>query len=235
MKEVEDIIIGRQVYNFINKSNVFDKLIGNQAVLDYYMSEFQKKFDDISSDGDIVSEHNFRLPETIQIPHENNGKAYRTHLFVNEKTGTARINLNSWEEGVIAEEEQREDFVCWLRNPDRKSWSLCIPYQMNNETKATYPDFIIIRKDEDIGYIFDILEPHNPDFADNLGKAKGFAEYAQKNRNIGRIQLIRKGKDAAGHDVFKRLDMTQRKVRDRVLRATTNDEINHIFEEEGFF
>lgn len=197
--------------------------------------KYQKKFDDISSDGDIISKHNFRLPETIQIPHENNGKAYHTHLFVSEKTGTAKINLNSWEEGVIAEEEQREDFVCWLRNQDRKSWSLCIPYQMNNETKATYPDFIIIRKDETIGYIFDILEPHNPDFADNLGKAKGLAEYARENRNIGRIQLIRKGKDAAGNNVFKRLDLTQSRARERVLKATTNDEINHIFEEEGFF
>lgn len=197
--------------------------------------KYQKKFDDISSDGDIISEHNFRLPETIQIPHENNGKAYRTHLFVNEKTGTARIKLNSWEESVISEEEQREDFVCWLRNPDRKSWSLCIPYQINNETKATYPDFIIIRKDESIGYIFDILEPHNPDFADNLGKAKAFAEYARENRNVGRIQLIRKGKDAAGNNVFKRLDLTQSRARERVLKATTNDEINHIFEEEGFF
>ena len=136
---------------------------------------------------------------------------------------------------MIAEEEQREDFVCWLRNQDRKSWSLCIPYQMNNETKATYPDFIIIRKDETIGYIFDILEPHHPDFADNLGKAKGLAEYARENRNIGRIQLIRKGKDAAGNNVFKRLDLTQSRARERVLKATTNDEINHIFEEEGFF
>ena len=40
----------------------------------------------------------------------------------------------------------------------------------------------------------DILEPHDPTRIDNLGKAKGFAEYARQNPGVGRIQLIRKGK-----------------------------------------
>ena len=38
--------------------------------------------------------------------------------------------------------------------------------------------------------MIDILEPHNPEFKDNLGKAKGFAEYARQNPGVGRIQLI---------------------------------------------
>ena len=67
------------------------------------------------------------------------------------------MKLNGWEEGVIAEEENNPDFVCWLRNPSRKSWSLCIPYEMDNETKPAYPDFIIIRKDAVSGYVIDIL------------------------------------------------------------------------------
>lgn len=100
------------------------------------------------------------------------------------------MKLNSWEEGVIAEEEKNPDFVCWLRNPPRKSWSLCIPYEMDNETKPAYPDFIIVRKDAISGYVIDILEPHNPEYIDNLGKAKGFAEYARQNPGVGRIQLI---------------------------------------------
>lgn len=47
MKEVEDTIIGRQVYNFINKSNAFDKAVCGKAVQEYYMDEFRKPFDDI--------------------------------------------------------------------------------------------------------------------------------------------------------------------------------------------
>ena len=66
---------------------------------------------------------------------------------------------------------------------------------------------------------------------DNLGKAKGFAEYARQNPGVGRIQLIRKGKDATGHDRFKRLDMAKSAVRDKVSHAMTNDELDHIFDE----
>ena len=65
-------------------------------------------------------------------------------------------------------------------------------------------------KDE---YIIDVLEPHNPAFTDNLGKAKGFAEYARQNPGVGRIELIRQGKDASGKARFKRLDMSMSSVR----------------------
>lgn len=196
---------------------------------------FRRQYDSIVSDGDIVSKHNFRLPETIQVAHEDGGKEYSTHLFVNANTGTAVMKLNNWEEGVIAEEEKNPDFVCWLRNPPRKSWSLCIPYEMDNETKPAYPDFIIVRKDAVSGYVIDILEPHNPEFIDNLGKAKGFAEYARQNPGVGRIQLIRMAKDISGKNRFKRLDMSMSAVRDKVSRALNNDELDRIFDTDGFF
>lgn len=121
-------------------------------------------YDDIVSNGDVVSKHSFRLPATIKVPHDDRGKEYGDHLFVDEHTGTAKLRLNSWESALIEEEEKRSDFVCWIRNPPRSSWGQCIPYEMDNEIRPTYPDFIIIRKDEDGDYIFDILEPHNPDF-----------------------------------------------------------------------
>ena len=195
---------------------------------------FIKQYNTIVSDGDIVSKHNFRLPETIIQPREINGKDYTDHLFVDD-SGVARINLNNWEEGVLEEERARVDYVCWLRNPPRKPWSLCIPYEMGGEQKPAYPDFVIIRKDGDEEFVIDILEPHDPTRIDNLGKAKGFAEYARQNPGVGRIQLIRKGKDAAGHDRFKRLDMAKSAVRDKVSHAMTNDELDHIFDTDGFF
>lgn len=195
---------------------------------------FIKQYNTIVSDGDIVSKHNFRLPETISLPREINGKDYDDHLFVDDN-GKARINLNSWEEGVLVEEQGQVDYVCWLRNPPRKPWSLCIPYEMGGEQKPAYPDFVIVRKDSDDEYIVDILEPHDPTRIDNLGKAKGFAEYARQNPGVGRIQLIRMSKDAVGHGRFKRLDMAMSAVRDKVSRAMTNDELDHIFDTDGFF
>lgn len=195
--------------------------------------KYKKKYDDIVSDGDIVSKHNFRLPETIRVPHEMEGVLYRNHLFVDD-SGTALINLNGWERKVIAEEEQHEDFVCWLRNPSRGSWALCIPYEIDGEKRPTYPDFLIIRRDGS-EYVVDILEPHDPTRQDNLGKAKGFAEYARQNPGVGRIQLIRMQRDSVGRERAFRLDMSKSSIRDKVSRCASNDELNHIFESDGFF
>lgn len=194
----------------------------------------RKQYSSIIADGDIVSKHNFTLPETISAKVDKDGKKYYNHLFASED-GTAVIKLNSWEEGVLQEEQKRDDFACWLRNPPRQSWSLRIPYEMDGETKVTYPDFIIVRRDQELGYVIDILEPHNPEFKDNLGKAKGFARYAEAEPRIGRIQLIRMGKDAAGNNRFKRLDMAKGAIRNKVIAAINNDELDHIFDTDGEF
>ncbi len=197
--------------------------------------DIRRQYDRVVSDGDVVSKHNFRLPETIQIPHESGGKAYRDHLFVSEDTGIAKLKLNPWESGVLEEERERKDFVCWIRNPSRGSWALCIPYEIDGEIRPTYPDFIIVRTDKELGYVIDILEPHNPAYKDNIGKAKGLAEYARQNPGAGRIQLIRMGEDAAKNKHFKRLDMSKSAIRDKVSHAMSNDELDHIFDTDGFF
>lgn len=197
--------------------------------------QIRKKFDSIVSDGDTVSKHSFRLPETVQFPNEVGGTGYQTHLFVDPNTGTAKMKLNSWETGVIAEEEKRADFVCWIRNPVRAPWALCLPYEIDNEKKSTYPDFIVVRKDPILGFIIDILEPHRANEKDNVGKAKGFAAYAKENPSIGRIQLIRLEKDITGDPRLKRLDMTMSEVRKAVLNVINNDELDHLFDEYGFF
>lgn len=194
----------------------------------------KKQYSDIIADGDAVSKHNFSLPETISARIERDGEAFSNHLFADEN-GLATIKLNSWEREIIEEESKKEDFVCWLRNPPRDRWSLCIPYEMNGEFKAAYPDFIIIRKDPLSTYALDILEPHNPDYKDNLGKAKGFAKYAEAEKRIGSIQLIRKSQDSARNTRFKRLDLSKGLVREKVLNAHTHDEFDHIFDTEGFF
>ena len=197
--------------------------------------KIRRQYDNIVSDGDVVSKHNFRLPETIQVPHEVGGQEYRNHLFVSEITGVAKLKLNGWESGVIEEEQGQNNFVCWIRNPTRASWALCIPYEIDGEIKPAFPDFIVVRKDDVLGYVVDILEPHNSEFKDNLGKAKGFAEYARQNPGIGRIQLIRKIKGVANKDRFKRLDMSKSAVREKVSHIMSNDELDHIFDTDGFF
>ena len=194
----------------------------------------RKQYSDIVADGDEISKHNFTLPETISAKVEMDGTEFHDHLFANAE-GIARIKLNGWELAVLAEEQKRPDYVCWLRNPPRQSWSLRIPYEMEGKCRELYPDFIIIRRDPDLGYLVDILEPHNPGFKDNLGKAKGLAEYAANEPRIDRIQLIRVGKDAAGNNRFKRLNLASGSIRNKVLAAINTDELDHIFETDGVF
>ena len=194
----------------------------------------RKQYSDIVRDGDEISKHNFTLPETISAKIESGGTEFRDHLFANA-AGIAKIKLNGWELAVLAEEQKRPDYVCWLRNPPRQSWSLCIPYEMDGKCKELYPDFIIVRQDPELGYIVDILEPHNPDFKDNLGKAKGLAEYAANEPRIGRVQLIRIGKDAAGQNRFKRLELAKGSIRNKVIAAINTDELDHIFDTDGVF
>ena len=169
------------------------------------------------------------MPEIISKIHDTNGKEYKDHLFIDRNTGTASIKLNNWEEGVLSEEQKRDDFVCWLRNFSQQNWALCIPYDMDNNKRSMYPDFLIIRRDE-IGYIVDILEPHDPSRRDNLAKAKGLANYAKENPGAGRIQLIRGESDKK---FFKRLDMNKSAITNKVLKASTNKELDNIFDSDG--
>ncbi len=194
----------------------------------------KKQYSDIIADGDKVSKHIFTLPETISAEIKQDGKEYDNHLFADEN-GFARIKLNPWEEGVLEEEMKRDDFVCWLRNPARATWALCVPYEMNDEDKAMYPDLIIVRSDPISGYVMDVLEPHGNHFADNLPKAKGLAKYAEAEPRIGRIQLIHMAKDAAGKNSFIRLDLSKGAIRDKIRTAHNDDELNHIFQTDGVF
>ena len=200
----------------------------------------KEQYDSIVSNSGSVTKHNFCLPETIEVKKDDGGKCFYKHLYARED-GTAQIKLDGgWEEDLIEEESRRNDFVCWLRNPPREKWSLCLPYEMAGETKATYPDFLIVRSNKDVSsgeglkYIVDILEPHGSQYKDNLGKAKALAQYAEDECNIGRVQLIRQTKNAAGKNCFVRLDMSKGSVRKKVLKAINTDEIDYIFDTDGF-
>lgn len=193
----------------------------------------KKKYNDIVSNGDQVSLHSFQLPETLSGFHEHDGQNYPAHLFLNE-SNEAWIKLNSWEQGVIAEEESQENFVCWIRNIPRKPWALTIPYEMDGQTRPAYPDFIVITKGDDGSLVIDVLEPHDPSRTDNLPKAKGFAAYAAQNPCVGRLQLIRQTKDISGIH-YKRLDLTRSLVRQKVSAALSNEDLDKIFESDGEF
>lgn len=197
--------------------------------------EIRKRFDKITADADVVSCQNFELPKAIESNFDAKATKYYDHMYINPQKGYAQIALNNWESLVLKEEQERDDYICWIRNMPRKSWALTIPYEIGNETKSTYPDLIIVRK-ENNNYIVDILEPHDPTRNDNLPKAKAFAKYAKANNTIlGHIELIRQAKDNKlnGQKKFLRLDMCKSEVAEKVLKATNNDELDSLFNTYG--
>ena len=193
--------------------------------------KYRKQYDAIISNGNEVSAHSFHLPEQIRPIVDLDGKKYYNHFFVNEEVGYAKIKLDSWEKAVIEEESKRDDFICWIRNPS-KGWGLCLQRLENGIVKGFYPDFLIIRNVVGIGYAIDILEPHRGDLTDNLSKAKALVDYAQKQPSapIGRLQMIREGKDSiTGKKRMKRLDLAKSAVRERVMQLQSTQELDALF------
>lgn len=193
--------------------------------------KYRKQYDAIISNGNEVSAHSFHLPEQIRPIVDLDGEKYYNHFFVNEEVGYAKIKLDSWEKAVIEEESKRDDFICWIRNPS-KGWGLCLQRLENGIVKGFYPDFLIIRNVVGIGYVIDILEPHRGDLTDNLSKAKALVDYAQKQPSapIGRLQMIREGKDSiTGKKRMKRLDLAKSAVRERVMQLQSTQELDALF------
>lgn len=195
--------------------------------------KYRLQYNSLVAQGCSVSKHLFRLPETINVDLDNDGDTCTDHLFVNAE-GTATFKLKGWEPLTLDEERKHPQYVCWLRNQDRKPWALCIPYECGNEIKRFYPDFIVVRSDGNGGYDFSILEPHRDDKADNLPKAKALAKYAQECPSFSRIQMLRLRHTSFG-DRMLRLDFCKITIRNKVLNCLTDADFYAVFNAEGEF
>lgn len=194
---------------------------------------YRLQYNNLTSLASAISKHLFHLPETINVDLDNEGETCTDHLFVNAE-GTATFNLKGWEPITLTEERKHPDYVCWLRNQDRKPWALCIPYEYGNETHRMFPDFIIVRNDNRGGYEYGLLEPHRDDKKDNLAKAKGLVKYVQECPNVDRVQMLRKTKTSAGEKML-RLEFTSRTVQEKVTKCVTDADFDTVFNTEGFY
>ena len=91
-----------------------------------------------------------------------------------------------------------------------------------------FPDFIVVKKNGS-GYQFDILEPHRPDFDDNMYKAKGLVRYSQRMSKLKRCEMIRIVETAAG-DRFLRLNTARMSVQNDVINAANENTLNTLFQ-----
>ncbi|WP_295544115.1 DEAD/DEAH box helicase family protein [uncultured Thiohalocapsa sp.] len=172
----------------------------------------------------------WRLPDRIEFRRTEKAPSYERHLYL-EEDGSFRADLGSWERGLLTEELADSDVVGWLRNLDRKPWSLEIPYQTGGAERPMFPDLVVVRRGEgDDGYRFDILEPHDPSLADNFEKAVGLARFAERHGHLfHRVQLIRKQASKAGGERFFRLELNSEATRKQVLPVTSNAQLDAVF------
>jgi len=194
---------------------------------------YRIQYNNMVTRGSEISKHMFHLPEAINVDLDNEAEVCTDHLFLTSE-GTARIKLEGWEPITLNEERQHPDYICWLRNQERKPWALCIPYEYGNEIHRMYPDFFIVRKNGNGGYNFSLLEPHRDDKNDNLAKAKALIKYAKDCPQIERIQMLRLRHTASG-DRMLRLEMTKLIVREKIKECVTDSDFDMVFNKEGEF
>ena len=173
----------------------------------------------------------WHLPASIDFKRLQADPLWERHLYV-ESSGQFRAELGSWEAGVLKEELARPEVVGWLRNLDRKPWSLEIPYETGGEVRPMFPDLVVVRK---VGseFAIDILEPHDPSLGDNFEKAVGLARFAEKHGAMfGRIQLIRK-QSSASSEHYVRLEINRTVTIRKLLLITSNPQLDALFDSDA--
>ncbi|GAB1478366.1 hypothetical protein MASR2M74_09130 [Paracoccaceae bacterium] len=208
-----------------SKTKFEDLFDGNKSAIGKLPAHARTGYDKLKSASVDPESIPWRFQDTIDFRRDPTEPLWEHHLYV-EKDGNFRTALTSWEEGVLRDEMKRDDFAGWLRNVDRKAWSLEVPYQEDGVWKPMFPDMLIVRK-SGADFEFDILEPHDDSRKDNIHKAKGLALFAERHGGkFKRIQMIRKKGDS-----YVRLEMNKSAVQTRVRKASTTSEIDSIFED----
>lgn len=152
-------------------------------------------------------------------------KEWKKHLYVDNK-GVFEADLNKTETEILELELKSKKTVGWLRNTDRKPWALCVPYEVDGEDRAMYPDFLIVRS-EGSGVVVDIIDPHTISLADAPAKAAGLAKFAAQHADkFGRIELI-----MVDGKTSKSLDLTEETVRNKVRGVKLPEQLRKLFDE----
>lgn len=190
----------------------------------------RQHFEHLRRASSLPQNEDWILPESIAFRRSQVASEYDKHLYL-EDDDKFRADLGTWEREVLQEELANPEVIGWLRNVDRKPWSLEIPYEDGGDIRPMYPDLLVVRKDSK-GFMFDILEPHHSSLKDNAAKAVGLAKFAEKHWNMfNRIQLIRKQNGADGVERYIRLDVGKDATRKKVLAVTTNNQLDQVFDE----
>jgi type III restriction enzyme len=193
----------------------------HKATISKLPASEKARFTNLALASGTAVEHQWELPEYIV---EKPGSfVWKNHLYVDDK-GEFAANLNGWEKAFLECTQGQTDFVCWLRNLQRRDWAFCIPYEKGGE-KGFFPDFIIVRK-KGKGFVVDILEPHDDSRLDTWAKVKGMAKFADSHEiSFGRLMVGRKVGDS-----LQVVDVADHKVRGKARKMGAPADLESLFE-----
>lgn len=163
-------------------------------------------------------------PTVVQV--RQGGRAWQKHLYV-DANDEYHFDFNDPESELLEKEIANKKMIGWLRNTDRKSWAVCVPYDVGGEKRPTYPDFLFVRS-ESGRLVVDIIEPHEIAFSDAPAKAAGYANFAAKHFDkFGTIDLI-----IIDGKTQKRLDLTDEDTRNKLRGVTLKEQLRQIISDK---
>lgn len=183
-------------------------------------------YSDIAGTAHEPSTKTIRYPDRVAWKRPQGAHDWDKHIYVGED-GTFADAFNQLETDTLNAEIP--NCLGWLRNPDRKRWSLTIPYQRRpGEYKPVYPDFLFFRLQAD-RIVIDILDPHGSHLADAVTKAKGLALYAKEHgHRFGKVEILDKIEGR-----LRRLNLKDHKVREHLNAITNNDSLVVLYKAMG--
>jgi type III restriction enzyme len=198
----------------------------HKAALASMDEKYRLAFREIESAGPESQVVTIDAPKTIEVKAAK--QKWRHHLYVDDVgVFPDDFSKSSWESRTIEAELERRDLAGWLRNPDRKEWSLTITRREGTRWIPFFPDFIFFAQTPG-GILPEIVDPHLLAAEDMPQRAVRLAQYAQDHGDVfRRIEMVifESPTDEKGL----RLDLMNETVRATVANVTTREQLKRAF------
>ena len=184
--------------------------------------ESRQEYDDILGTAKDPEHSQLEMPQTIEA--RKASPKWERHIYVDAKGEYGPYKpLNTWERDILAQTLEAEGAIAWFRNPPRKRYAFCVPYEAKGKYAGLYPDFLVFRR-ENGSVTIDILDPHDVGREDSPAKAAGLAKFVDKHPDaFGRIILA----IVSGGEI-KTLDLKNEATRAHVRGVTTTQHLRAL-------
>lgn len=193
-----------------------DTRVDRKNLSDEKQAEYDR-LEGMSTEPERISLVNPKTGQTETKTREADGSetdlpVYRDHLMVTD-SGEFPVELNGWEQRVLAVESGRSGYVGWWRNPDRAvKESLAIGYlDPSRNWKSLRPDFVFFAQGQN-GIVVDLVDPHGHHLSDAMPKLRGLVDFVEEyGDEFRRVESV-----AETNGFYRVLDLKRDQVRQAI-------------------